>query len=138
MIARFAESERAQQLSRSKNSSPSEIEFLLPWPPAESTTDHYFRGFIDCLYQDPSGAWRIVDYKTNNASPASANHIAKQYELQLYVYALAAEKALGTSPKELVLEILRPGIEHIIPWTAKNPHASHQRHHRRPYLVQRF
>ena len=40
----------------------------------------------------------------------------KRYELQLFVYAIAAEKALGVSPQELVLELLRPGTEHVVPW----------------------
>ena len=36
--------------------------------------------------------------------------------MQLYVYAMAAEQALGTPPTELVLQLLRPGIEHMFPW----------------------
>ena len=117
MIARFVTSPRGQQLATA-NQLQREIEFLLPWPPGEST-GQYFRGYIDCLYQDAAGTWRIVDYKTNDVSTADTAHITKRYELQLYVYALAAEQALGTPPKELVLELLRPGIEHVIPWTPK-------------------
>ena len=29
---------------------------------------------------------------------------------------MAAERALGQSPTELVLHFLRPGVEHVIPW----------------------
>jgi hypothetical protein len=36
--------------------------------------------------------------------------------MQLYVYALAAERALGEPPAELALYFLRPGVEHIFPW----------------------
>jgi ATP-dependent helicase/nuclease subunit A len=118
MIARFAKSQRAKQLSAAK-SLLREIEFLLPWPLDQSTTNQYFRGYIDCLYQDAAGAWRIVDYKTTDVSAAGVNQMAQRYELQLYVYALATEKALGTPPSELVLELLRPGIEHVIPWNVK-------------------
>ncbi len=117
MIARFVTSPRGQHLATA-NQLQREIEFLLPWPPGEST-GQYFRGYIDCLYQDTAGTWRIVDYKTNDVSTADTAHITKRYELQLYVYALAAEQALGIPPKELVLELLRPGIEHVIPWTPK-------------------
>jgi hypothetical protein len=36
--------------------------------------------------------------------------------MQLYVYALAVERALGVSPAELVLYFLRPSVEYAIPW----------------------
>jgi hypothetical protein len=36
--------------------------------------------------------------------------------MQLYVYALAVERALGVSPAELVLYFLRPGVEYVFPW----------------------
>ena len=42
--------------------------------------------------------------------------VAEQYEMQMYVYAMAAERALGQPPAELVLHFLRPGIEHVFPW----------------------
>jgi ATP-dependent helicase/nuclease subunit A len=128
MIERFAASPRGRQLATT-SALHREIEFLLAWPPAgvagvesarggraPSARTQYIHGFIDCLYQDKSGAWRIVDYKTTDACPADVKHVAQRYELQLYVYAMAAERALGTSPTELVPQLLRPGIEHIIPW----------------------
>lgn len=118
MLTRFASSSRAEKLA-SAQTLLREIEFLLPWPPDHSSTNQYFRGYIDCLYQDLNGTWRIVDYKTNDISSADAKRIADQYKLQLYVYALAAEQALGTPPTELVLEFLRPGIEHTILWNDK-------------------
>ncbi len=113
MIARFAASPRGRQLASAK-SLHREIEFLLAWPPNDS--GRYIRGFIDCLYQDAAGEWRIVDYKTNNISPAEVKQVVQGYEMQLYVYAMAVEQALGTPPTELVLELLRPGIEHVIRW----------------------
>src|SRR5262249_54073898 len=118
IIARFAVSDRAAQISNAKTLFR-EIEFLLPWPLDRTSTTQYFRGYIDCLYQDAAGIWRIVDYKTTDVKPAGAKTIAQRYDLQLYVYSLAAERALGTAPTELVLELLRPGIEHIIPWNEK-------------------
>ncbi len=84
--------------------------------PRDAETARYIRGFIDCLYQDAAGAWRIVDYKTNDVSANEVERTTKHYEMQLYVYAMAVEQALGASPMELVLELLRPGIEHVVPW----------------------
>jgi hypothetical protein len=115
MIARFTASARGRELAAAK-SVHREIEFLLPWPPGDTTSERYIRGYIDCLYEDKAGAWRIVDYKTNDVRAANVEGETKKYELQLYVYAMAAEQALGKSPKELVLELLRPGIEHKIAW----------------------
>jgi hypothetical protein len=145
MVARFASSPRARQLADAK-ALHREIEFLLAWPlqgvagverseppvrdagrgspitaavvPArpQPSGGRYIRGYIDCLYQDSAGVWRIVDYKTNDVPPGDVERTAKDYELQLYVYAMAAEKALGASPIELVLELLRPGAEHVFAW----------------------
>jgi ATP-dependent helicase/nuclease subunit A len=96
-----------------------ELEFLLAWPPGEPRADgRYLQGYIDCLYQDAAGAWHLVDYKTNAANAADLPRLAKQYEMQMYVYALAAERALGQPPAELVLALLRPGAEHVYHWNA--------------------
>ena len=74
-----------------------EIEFLLAWPPDEptQTTADYLQGYIDCLYQDADGKWHLIDYKTNDVSAAACRDAAARYEMQMYVYALAAERALG-------------------------------------------
>ena len=45
-----------------------------------------------------------------------AGRIVQQYEMQMVVYALAAERALGEPVAELALHFLRPGVEHILPW----------------------
>ncbi len=87
-----------------------ELEFLLTWP-----AEYYLRGFIDCLYRDGDG-WHLIDYKTNDVSAAGCREAARQYEMQLYVYALAAERALGVAPVEVTLCFLRPGVEHTFAW----------------------
>jgi len=103
------------------------LEFLLAWPPngmsggwgrasASPHTARYFHGYIDCLYQDSNGDWHLIDYKTNDVAAADVARLARQYEMQMYVYALAAERALGRPPIELALQFLRPGVEHIFPW----------------------
>jgi ATP-dependent helicase/nuclease subunit A len=124
MITRFAASPRAKDLAEAK-SLHRETEFILAWPPQgvagversePPPRSRYITGKIDCLYEDAAGAWRIVDYKTNDVSPKDVDAVARQYEMQLYVYAMAAEKSLGVAPTELVLQFLRPGVEHVIPW----------------------
>ncbi|HEX2476824.1 MAG TPA: 3'-5' exonuclease, partial [Lacipirellulaceae bacterium] len=110
MLERFAASPRAKRLTAAR-AIHREIEFLLAWPP-----DNYLHGYIDCLYQDAEGRWHLVDYKTTKVASADVARLAKQYEMQMHVYALAAERALGEPPVELALYFLRPGVEHIFPW----------------------
>jgi ATP-dependent helicase/nuclease subunit A len=116
MIESFVASSQGRQLAQA-GALHREIEFLLAWPPDKSNSNGcYLQGYIDCLYEDPSGAWHLIDYKTNNVSPADVENEAPKYEMQLYVYAIAAEQALGRSPQSLTLHFLRPGIKHDIPW----------------------
>ncbi len=94
-----------------------ELEFLLAWPPGESIGDgRYFQGFFDCLYQDASGGWHLVDYKTNDVTAAEIPRVAPQYEMQMLLYALALERALGQPPAEVVVHFLRPTVEHRFIW----------------------
>jgi ATP-dependent helicase/nuclease subunit A len=96
-----------------------EIEFLLPWPIAGADGDgRYLHGYIDCLYQDAQGRWRLLDYKTNRASVENAAAVAQGYELQLLVYTLACEKSLGEPLAECTLVLLDPGTEHAFAWDA--------------------
>jgi ATP-dependent helicase/nuclease subunit A len=110
MLERFSASPRARQMAQAA-AVDREVEFLLAWPP-----NCYLHGYIDCLYQDAEGRWHLVDYKTNKVSAADVAQVAPQYELQMYVYALAAERAFGEPPAELALHFLRPGIEHAFTW----------------------
>jgi len=136
LVQRFASHERGRQLARAA-AVHREVEFLLAWPRglahfAESAEQNvsvplsveiaepvYLRGFIDCLYQDNGGRWRLIDYKTDNITAAEVSDRAGQYAMQLYVYAMAAERALGQSPTELVLYFMRPGVEHVFDWNDK-------------------
>jgi ATP-dependent helicase/nuclease subunit A len=116
MIERFTKSARSQQLATAKTIHR-EVDFLLAWPPGQpNTTGQYIQGVIDCLYEDPAGNWHIIDFKTNDITPAQLPNVAQQYELQLHVYAIAIERTLGQSPAELVLHFLRPSAEHVVPW----------------------
>ncbi len=136
MISQFVLSPRGRQLAATR-SLYRETEFLLSWPrsplpPEESRSEgaleqagqhaqpcRYIHGFIDCLYQDATGTWRIIDFKTNEVAKSDQEHfnqLVDRYRMQLYVYALAAERTLGESPHELVLELLHPGREIVLPW----------------------
>ena len=95
-----------------------EVDFLLSWPIGANQTNATIHGYIDALYLDPSGAWRLVDYKTNQVSERGVPDLAEQYRLQLSVYALAVEQALGVAPESLTLCFLRPGVEYDLSWDA--------------------
>jgi ATP-dependent exoDNAse (exonuclease V) beta subunit len=115
-VARFLASQRAKQLSAAKRDFV-ELEFLLAWPPGDSSSDRLrLTGFIDRLYEDREGQWHILDFKTNRVDAATLPAVAANYELQMLVYALAAQQVLGQPPKTLTLHMLRSGDEFAFAW----------------------
>lgn len=113
-----------------------ETEFLLPWDPASrflcpgdrqqrwaarpSDDRHprrYFRGYLDCLYQDASGLWHLLDYKTTRTAGRAIDPWVQRYEPQLFVYALAAEESLGMPLGSVTLVLLDSGAEHVYYWS---------------------
>jgi ATP-dependent exoDNAse (exonuclease V) beta subunit len=116
MLSRFIQTPRWTEIVAARTVRR-ELEFLLAWPPEPAAGDGtYIQGYFDCLYQDTQGGWHLVDYKTNDISACDAAREAARYEMQMLLYALAAECALGVGPVELVLHFLRPGIEHVFRW----------------------
>ncbi len=116
MLRRFLASPRAAEIAAAQQVYR-ELEFLLPWPPEDSPAGgRYLQGFIDCLYGDVAGQWRLVDYKTNRVARENVAAAAAAYEMQMLVYALAAERILKRPPAELVLCFLAPGVEYRFPW----------------------
>ena len=116
LVGQLLESPFAKALAAASQVLP-ELEFLLAWPPdAEPSGRRRIRGYIDCLYQDESDGWHIVDYKTNRTTAANVPEIAEQYAMQTGVYALAIEQALGTPPASLALYFLRPETAYEIDW----------------------
>jgi ATP-dependent helicase/nuclease subunit A len=121
MIERFLASPRAAAIASAREVHR-ELEFLLAWPPDGDTPENhpsdgrYLQGYIDCLYCDADGRWRLIDYKTNRATPESLAAMASQYELQMFVYAMAVERILRSPPAELVLYFLQPGLEYRFEW----------------------
>jgi ATP-dependent helicase/nuclease subunit A len=116
MLERFLTSPRAKEIAAAKRVHR-ELEFLLAWPPgANDRPDRYFQGFIDLLYEDAAGGWHILDFKTNVVSRENLADVAANYEMQMLVYALAAEKILKCPPQELSLHFLRTGWDFPFSW----------------------
>jgi hypothetical protein len=114
LVTRFARSPLAAEVAASTEVHR-EVEFLLAWPPDRPAAGGiYFRGYIDCLFRGTDGRWRLLDYKTNNVTAAEVPQAAAGYEMQMLVYALAAEAALGEAPREMLLYFLRPGVAHTL------------------------
>jgi ATP-dependent helicase/nuclease subunit B len=80
------------------------------------------RGYIDRVDRAPDGRLRIIDYKAGS-TPISARDLEEGHRLQLPLYALAAEEALGAEvadgfywhigaakPSSLRLEKYRDGV----------------------------
>jgi ATP-dependent helicase/nuclease subunit A len=116
MVEGFLASPRCAELAAAK-SVKREIEFLLRWPLDAGDSDlRFLQGYIDCIYRDAAGGWHLLDFKTNQTAGKKVSHVAEPYGLQLAVYALALEQALGVRPVDLVLHFLREGKEHRFPW----------------------
>jgi len=115
MVARFAASPRAAQLAAAAERH-AEVEFLLTWPPDSTEPRTILSGFLDLLYRDHEGGWHIVDFKTNKTGKNGVAALAAHYEMQMLVYALAAERILGVAPRSIVLHFLRTGDEHAFVW----------------------
>ena len=62
--------------------------------------DDAFRvhGFIDRVDRAPDGGLRIIDYKTGGPAAFTVKAVVEGKKLQLPLYALAAEQALGLGP----------------------------------------
>jgi ATP-dependent helicase/nuclease subunit A len=127
MIERFLRSPRAAELAAA-NVLRREVEFMMPWPlNGDDFEGHYLHGYIDCLYQDPQGHWRLLDYKTNRVAAEDVSLAAKRYELQMLVYSLACERGLGEPLAECALQLLHSGAEYCFEWDAAARRAGMER-----------
>ena len=116
LVGTFLKSSRCAALAAAR-SVHREIEFILPWPVGQPSAEgRYLQGYIDCLYEDAEGGWHVLDYKSNRVPAAGVGELAKTYDLQMFVYHLACEQAIGVAPVESVLHFLRPGEEVRCTW----------------------
>ena len=69
--------------------------------------DLVIRGQIDLWFEE-GGELVVVDYKTDEVSATEAQHRARDYALQLRLYALAVERVAGRAPDRAWLHFLRP------------------------------
>lgn len=72
------------------------------------------RGQIDLLFED-AGGWHIVDYKSDRTSTDDIPAHSLRYELQMLLYAVAAQRYLGSPPADATLYFLRSGQTHTFP-----------------------
>jgi ATP-dependent exoDNAse (exonuclease V) beta subunit len=71
--------------------------------------DLILRGTIDLWFEDAQGL-TLIDYKTDDVTSDHAGDRARDYSLQLDVYALALTRALGKPPNHALLYFLRPDL----------------------------
>ena len=127
MIERFAASPRWPQIAAAKTVHR-ELEFLLAWPPGDTTGDgRYLQGFIDCLYQDASGGWHLVDYKTNDVAAADVPaRSPNNTKCRCYVYALAVERVARPAAGRAGAPLPPPGRRAYIRLERRRPPPRHR------------
>jgi len=80
-----------------------EFDFLL------AIADQVIVGQVDLWFEE-NGELVVVDYKTDAVSAAEASHRARDYGLQLRLYALAIERMTGRAPDRGFVHFLRPNV----------------------------
>lgn len=120
MLSRLMTSDIVADLAEAR-SLYRELDFVLRWPSSSpGGLPTLIRGVIDVVYEDLSGGWHVLDYKTNDF-PAHAvdEHLLAPYELQLGIYGHAITQSFGEPPRELSLVVLRPTARRIVlPWNS--------------------
>ncbi len=80
-----------------------EFDFLM------AVDDLVIRGQVDLWFEE-GGELAIVDYKTDAVTAVEAHQRARDYELQLRLYAQAVERIAGRAPDRAWLHFLRPNV----------------------------
>jgi len=96
----FRQSALGRQVARASRVER-EFDFLM------SVGDLVVRGQVDLWFEE-GGQLAIVDYKTDSVTAAEAHRRARDYALQLRLYALALERVAGRPPDRAWLHFLRP------------------------------
>lgn len=115
LVRQFLQTDRCRLLATARQVHR-ELEFAMPWPLDAAEPTALLQGYIDCLYQDASGHWRLLDYKTNRVTAEAVQSAAAPYQLQMAVYALAIEQSMGLRPASLEVYFMRPGVGVEFPW----------------------
>lgn len=100
LLDNYARSDVGRWIERARAESRpvfTELPFILLW------RKRLIHGAMDVLLLGADGIWRIIDYKTGDAGGDVLGH-ARQYRLQLGVYAAAVQEQLGLeeSPRTYV------------------------------------
>ena len=66
------------------------------------------QGIIDLLFEDESGKWILIDYKTDRDN--DPEHARERYQLQLDLYSEAVEEIMHEKVSEKFLYMLHGGI----------------------------
>ena len=69
----------------------------------------FIQGIIDLLFQNSSGEWILLDYKTDREN--SDEHFIKEYREQIRLYVQAVENILNLKISEKYLYLLNGGRE---------------------------
>jgi CRISPR/Cas system-associated exonuclease Cas4 (RecB family) len=80
-----------------------EFDFLM------AVDDLVIRGQVDLWFEE-GGELVVADYKTDDVTAAEAHHRARDYTLQLRLYALAVERVSGRPPDRAFVHFLRPNV----------------------------
>jgi ATP-dependent exoDNAse (exonuclease V) beta subunit len=94
-------------------------------------------GVIDLLLRHADGVWEVVDYKTDAVTEEEVPEAALEYEPQLQLYVLAAERLWGIRPKRATLYFLGPNVLHSFPVTEEWLALAENRLHESASLLRR-
>jgi ATP-dependent helicase/nuclease subunit A len=90
--------------------------------------DTVLRGSIDLLVEDEGGPPLIVDYKTDRLDGSAPAELARRYEIQQAIYALAVAEARGVERVDLAYVFLeRPDQPVVASWGAEQIEAGRRR-----------
>ncbi len=84
------------------------------WDFCFALEDLILRGTIDLWFEDAQGLM-LIDYKTDDVTSEQAADRARDYSLQIQIYALALTRALGKPPSRALLYFLRPDVSVSVP-----------------------
>ncbi|MDR3593107.1 MAG: UvrD-helicase domain-containing protein [Negativicutes bacterium] len=92
-----------------------EWQFNYHMPDGDTAGGYHFTGRVDGLVDYGVSGYGIIDYKTDRVDAAGAAAKGREYNLQLVLYALAAEAVLGKPVVDAKLYFLRPDRAVAVP-----------------------